>query len=41
MVVMGALIEDSVKSVQDAQRVTEACGEVLQTEALKIIERKN
>jgi hypothetical protein len=41
MVVMGALLEDSVKSVQDAQRVIEACGEVLQTEALKIIESKN
>ena len=36
MVVMSALIEDSVKNVADAQRVCEACIDIVTAEAIKV-----
>ncbi len=40
MVVMSALIEDSVKNVADAQRVCEACSDIVTGEAIKVSEAK-
>ena len=40
MVVMGALIEDSLKNTADAQRVSEACIGVVTAEAIKVREAK-
>ena len=40
MVVMSALIEDSVKNVADAQRVCEACIDIVTGEATKVSEAK-
>jgi len=40
MVVMSALIEDSVKNVADAQRVCEACIDIVTGEAIKVSQAK-
>lgn len=40
MVVMSALIEDSVKNVADAQRVCEACIDIVTVEAIKVSDAK-
>jgi hypothetical protein len=40
MVVMSALIEDSVKNVADAQRVCESCIDIVTGEAIKVSQAK-
>jgi hypothetical protein len=40
MVVIGAMIEDSVKTQQEAMRVCEACADIVAKEALVIVESK-